>query len=63
MPSENYRYYCLDGAGRLHEANWFYAASDDDAVALIQAKHPDAKCEIWLGKRLVAALSPRRRSA
>lgn len=63
MPSENYRYYCLDGAGRLHDAAWFKAESDEDAIEQIKAKHPDSKCEIWRGKRLVAALSPMRRSA
>jgi hypothetical protein len=46
MPSENYRYYCLDGAGRLHSAEWFHAESDEDAVAQIEAKHADATCEI-----------------
>ena len=54
MPSENYRYYCLDGTGRLHDAAWFYAESDENAIKLIEARHPDSKCEIWLGKRLVA---------
>ena len=32
----------------------------DKAVAHIEAKHPDALCEIWQGKRLVARLSPER---
>lgn len=59
MPSENYRYYCLDGAGHLHEAEWFYAESDADAIAQIVAGHSDATCEIWHGKRLVASLTPR----
>ena len=63
MASENYRYYCLDGAGLLHEAAWFAADSDEDAVEQIEAKHPDSHCEIWQGKRLVASLSPKLRSA
>jgi hypothetical protein len=63
MPSENYRYYCLDGAGHLHSAEWFAAESEADAIAQIETKHPDAICEIWQGKRLVAKLSPKRRSA
>ena len=63
MPSENYRYYCLDGAGHLHDAEWFHAENDEEAIAQIAAKHPDSKCEIWQGKRLVAALPPMRRSA
>jgi hypothetical protein len=60
MPSENYRYYCLDGAGHLHEAAWFESQGDEDAIAQIKAKHPDSKCEIWQGQRLVAQLSPAR---
>lgn len=60
MPSENYRYYCLDGAGHLHEAQWFYAATDDEAAAHVATKHPDARCEVWQRNRLVASLSPAR---
>ena len=63
MSQENYRYYCLDRTGRLHSAEWFQAENDRDAVALIEAKHPDGLCEIWQGKRLVAKLAPRRLQA
>lgn len=56
MPSENYRYYCLDGSGHLHGTEWISGASDEDAVAQVQAKHPDGKFEIWQGQRLVAQL-------
>ena len=41
MSSENYRYYCLDGAGHLHSAEWFVADNDEQAVALIEAEHLD----------------------
>ncbi len=58
MSSENYRYYCLDSVGRLHEAAWFRAASDDDAVAQIEKKNVDAMFEIWQGRRMVARISP-----
>jgi hypothetical protein len=60
MPPQNYRYYCLDATGRLHEAEWFRAESDADAIAQVVAKHPNDKCEIWRGHRLVAELSPAR---
>lgn len=60
MSSENYRYYRLDGAGQLHEAEWFYAESDEAAVTQIGEMHPDAKCEIWEGNRLVASLPANR---
>lgn len=60
MSSENYRYYCLDSTGRLHDAAWFVATSDEDAVSQIEQKHPDAKCEVWQGNRLVASFSQAR---
>jgi hypothetical protein len=63
MPSENYRYYCLDSTGHLHSTEWFYAESDEAAIALIQAEHPNDTCEIWEGQRLVASLPPTRLSA
>ena len=56
MFSGNYRYYCLDVAGYLHSAEGFYADSDEDAIAQIEAEHPGDKCEIWQGDRLVAKL-------
>ena len=62
MPSENYRYYCLDASGQLHDAVWFEAATDEEAVAHVTAKHPDAKCEIWHDDRLVAQLGFERRN-
>lgn len=63
MFSENYRYYHLDGVGQLHDAEWFEADSDEEAVALIEARHPDGTYEIWQGKRLVASVSPQRRGS
>lgn len=63
MPSEDYRYYCLDGAGHLQGAEWFDAESDEDAIEQISARQPDSKCEIWQGKRLVVSISPRRLQA
>lgn len=63
MPLEKYRYYRLDGAGHLHETQWFHAESDEAAIARIEQKHQDSKCEIWHGKLLVASITPRQRSA
>lgn len=63
MSSQTYRYYCLDRFGHLHNAEWFNARTDADAIAQIQSKHPDETCEIWQGGRLVAKLSPVRLSA
>ena len=61
MPDANYRYYCLDGAGRLHDASWFHADDDEQAIAMVSARQPDGKCEIWQGNRLVASISPSKR--
>ena len=58
MPSDDYRYYHLDGDGRLHCAQWFSAESDEHAIGQVRVNHPNAKCEIWRGKRLIARLSP-----
>lgn len=60
MPVETYRYYRLDGVGHLHGAEFFAAGSDQEATALISDKYPDASCEIWQGRRLVAAIKPER---
>lgn len=59
MAQETYRYYCLDGAGRLHSAEWFNA----DAIVQVEALYPNALCEIWKAGRFVAKLSPRRLQA
>ncbi len=32
MPTQSYRFYRLDCAGHLHEAAWFVADSDEDAI-------------------------------
>lgn len=58
MPRTNYRYYCLDRTGQLHNSIMFQAGSDEDAVAQIAAKHPHDHCEVWEGRRLVATLKP-----
>lgn len=63
MQPDSYRLYRLDGAGLIHDAEWFDALDDTDAVALVASKHPDAMCEIWNNKRLVASLQARRYSA
>lgn len=61
--SQDYRYYCLDSSGRLHDTTWFKAASDDGAVAQVETKHPNDNCEIWQGRRLVGKVAARRLSA
>jgi hypothetical protein len=63
MSQDNYRYYRLDEAGRLYGAEWLNAASDEDAIAQVQASYPGDTCEVWRKGRLVAKLSPLRLSA
>ena len=58
--SQTYRYYCLDGVGVLHDTQWITADNDHDALAQVGARHPDGKCEIWQGDRLVAKIEPDR---
>jgi len=53
-----YRYYCLDGARHIHAAEWFDAASDEAAVALVQSRHPDSFCEVWKGNQIIGATRP-----
>lgn len=59
----SYRVYCIDCAGHLHDPEWFDASSDDEAIAQIKARRPDAMCEIWQNRRLVASILPGRLSA
>jgi hypothetical protein len=58
-----YRLYLLDSVGHLQSAEWFEAEGDDVAMTLVEAKHPNALCEIWFGSRMVANLIPRRQWA
>jgi hypothetical protein len=62
MAPGSYRYYCLDGSGRLHDVAWFDAENDEDAIKQIEDKHPGDQCEIWEARRLVAKLSPSRQA-
>lgn len=58
-----YRLYCMDGAGRIRDAEWFEAADDASALAVAAEMHPDAlRCEVWCGTRLVGALDSRKGS-
>jgi hypothetical protein len=50
--SLTYRCYRLDGAGHIHEPEWFEAATDEEAAAQVRAKYPDSRFEIWQGARL-----------
>ena len=52
-----YRLYCLDGVGSISMAEWIHAPDDADAIRqAYELKRGALKCEVWLGKRLVATL-------
>lgn len=60
MPSDNYRYYRLDGAGHPQDAEWIQAQSDKDAIEQVEVRHPGATWELWHGTRMVAKVWPNR---
>lgn len=50
----NYRFYRLDGAGKISAADWIEADHDQGAVAQAQARMGAGSYELWDGERLVA---------
>lgn len=56
MPT--YRFYCLDSEGQIHAAEWFEAAGDEEALAMVQALHATGRCEVWKGSALVGCTTP-----
>lgn len=57
-----YRLYCMDGAGRIRDAEWFEAANDAAALAAVKTIQPDALCyEVWCGTRLVGVVDNRQK--
>lgn len=58
MLSGDCQYYRVDGLRGFHEIEWFFAASDEDAISKVLARFPNEPSEIWQRKRFVAKLSP-----
>jgi hypothetical protein len=54
--------YFLDSSGWLLYFELFETGSDQEAVAAVRASNPQAICQIWNGRRLVAKLDPNRLS-
>ena len=54
----DYRMYCLDDSGKIREADWIEAKSDDEALVLVRARKLPFACEIWAGNRLVGRTVP-----
>ena len=51
MPA--YRFYRLDGAGKIVTADWIAADSDEQALARAQETAQNGRFELWDRKRLV----------
>ena len=52
MPA--YRFYRLDGAGKIEKAEWVAADDDEQAMKLARAKARAGTCRgVWDGPRLV----------
>lgn len=58
-----YRIYSFDLARKAVEAEFVKAASDEEAVAIVESRDFGSKCEIWHERRLVAQLEGERRQA
>ena len=52
MPA--YRFYRLDGAGKITAADWIAADSDEDALVHARQRVDGSRFELWDRKRLVA---------
>ncbi|HEY0325763.1 MAG TPA: hypothetical protein VGC46_07275 [Allosphingosinicella sp.] len=50
-----YRLYCLKD-GQVSAVDYLECDNDEAALAEARSRHPDDRCELWLGDRLVAAL-------
>ena len=62
-PLKTYKIYSYDGRHKIVTADMIDASSDEDAIARSTAAGFGSKCEIWLGRRLVAQLDAERRQA
>lgn len=54
----SYRFYRLDGAGKINGAEWLEAADDEDAARQAQGLAERGTCEVWDRDRLVARIEP-----
>ena len=59
-PLNIYRVYSFDNARRSVHADFIKAADDEAAIAAVEAEGFGSKCEVWLGRRLVAELDGER---
>lgn len=52
MPT--YRLYCLGEKDEVTESHWVEASTDHEAIEIVKVEHRGSRCELWLGKRLIA---------
>lgn len=62
-PQQSYRVYRFDSVHKMVTADAIDARNDDEAIANAEAAGYGSKCEIWLGRRLVAQLEAQLRQA
>lgn len=58
MLPDDYRYCRIDRTGCFSDPEWFWASSDDDAIAKVRIRYPGLHSQIWQRRRFVAKLSP-----
>lgn len=51
-----YRLYCLGKRDEIIASHWVKAPTDEEAIEMVKREHPNARCELWLEKRLVAEI-------
>ena len=54
----NYRLYRLDGAGKIMNAEWIEAESDEAALSQAQQRADSGSFELWDKNRLVERFRP-----
>jgi hypothetical protein len=52
---EQYRIFCVDGAGHIHRSFEFHAKDDEEAIRIANDWRDHGKAELWCRKRKVAS--------
>lgn len=54
----HYRFYCVDGAGKITRAQFIEADCDEDAIMIARSFKELVKSELWQRDRLIATIPP-----
>ena len=54
----HYRFYCVDGAGKITRAQFIEADNDEDAIMIARSFEEPVKCELWQRDRLITTIPP-----